>query len=111
MTSLSSKFSLKGFTRSAAGRKSAIHVKEVMTVQGSGIQGLCFTERSLLFARLSQAAYLDKEDEMRENLKECGFDFFQLITETDGSGSECWILASPTGLILFTSYHFIAYSP
>ena len=92
----SSKFSLKGLSsskRSAA----AAHVKEVMTIKGSGVQALSFSERSLLFARISSAAYLDQEEEVREKLLDCGFTFFKLVTEADGSGAECWIVASPTG--------------
>ena len=103
-SSLSSKFSLKGFAKSALGKKKAHRAKEVMTVEGGGIQALNFTERSLLFARISQAAYLDEENELREQLKDCGFDFFQLIVEADGSGSECWVVASPTGMVSSISF-------
>ena len=85
--------------KSSSSKKSAgaAHAKDVMTIKGSGIQAFSFSERSLLFARISSAAYLDQEEEVREKLKDCGFTFFKLVTEADGSGAECWIVASPTG--------------
>ena len=101
----SSKFSLNGYTRSKEGKKAAKYVKEVMTVKGSGIQALSFTERSFLFARISNASYCDDINEVRERLKECGFDDYQLIVETDGSGSECWIITSPTGRVSLNTHH------